>query len=481
MSVLLAKTLRSSTFKRALFWIGIFGAVVLALFGYVYWSTASYVLSRSDHAIAAELVVLQKVYAGGGRSGLISTIEQRIIDQRLDDGFYLLVDPSFAPLAGNLEAWPATLKGVSGWANFSAHEGRPDAAERFMLRARFETVPDGSHLLVASAINGLDEFTAKIGTALALGILLIFVLAAVAAVLVTRRTVGRIEAINATSRDIMQSGLGQRICLRGTCDEWDELAANLNSMLDRIEALMTEVKQVTDNVAHDLRTPLTRMRGRLEKAYDRWRDSDDNHALISDTLADLDSVLAIFSSLMRISQIEGNDRAAAFRSVNLAEIASEVVELFDAAAEDKGVHLVTIGDQQVPVKGDRDLLFDAVANLVDNAIKHGCAAGRVTVEAKSSDGAAVISVADNGPGIPAHECQHVFKRFYRLERSRRTAGNGLGLSLVAAVARLHGARIEMLDNAPGLRVRLWFPSPDPPTSAQARSSGGYHIWKEKPH
>jgi signal transduction histidine kinase len=201
------------------------------------------------------------------------------------------------------------------------------------------------------------------------------------------------------------------------------------------------------------------MRGRLEKAYNKQRDGDYDQSLIGDTMADLEGVLRMFSSLTRISQIEAYDRTAAFRSVNLVEIASEVVELFDAAAEDKGGHLKVVGDRSVLATGDRDLLFDAVANLVDNAIKHGRDAGQVTVEVKESDGGAVISVADDGPGIPVDECQHVFKRFYRLEQSRRTPGNGLGLSLVAAVARLHGARIEMVDNVPGLKFQLWFPSP----------------------
>jgi signal transduction histidine kinase len=327
-----------------------------------------------------------------------------------------------------------------------------------MLRSTFATLPDGSHLLVGKDIDDLDEFAAKIKAAVAMCIVLILVLAGVASVSVTRRTVGRIEAINATSRAIMQSGLGQRIPLRATRDEWDELAANLNSMLDRIEALMREVKQVTDNVAHDLRTPLARMRGRLEKAYNKQRDGDRDQSLIGDTMADLENVLRMFSSLTRISQIEAYDRTAAFRSVNLVEIASEVVELFDAAAEEKGRHLKVVGDPRVVATGDRDLLFDAVANLVDNAIKYGGDAGQVTVEVKESDGGAVISVADDGPGIPVDECQHVFKRFYRLEQSRGTPGNGLGLSLVAAVARLHGVRIAMVDNVPGLKFQLLFPS-----------------------
>jgi signal transduction histidine kinase len=255
----------------------------------------------------------------------------------------------------------------------------------------------------------------------------------------------------------MQSGLGQRIPRQGTRDEWDLLAENLNLMLDRIEGLMGEVKQVIDNVAHDLRTPLAHMRGRLEKAYASSRDGEHDQSLIGDTMADLDSVLRMFASLMRISQIEANDRTAAFRAVNLANIAREVVELFDAAAEEKGAHLNVVADQPVLATGDRDLLFDAVANLIDNAIKHGRDAGQVTVEVAQDNCAAVISIADDGPGIPVNESQQVFKRFYRLERSRRTPGNGLGLSLVAAVARLHSARIEMADNAPGLKFRLLFP------------------------
>jgi signal transduction histidine kinase len=451
-SVLLAKTLRSQTFKLALISIAIFGAVVIVLLGYVDWSTASYVRSRSDHAIAAELTSLQNAFASAGRSGLIAMIPQRIAEQRLEGGVYLLAGPSFAPLAGNLTDWPSAMKGARGWGNFRPQDGRP------LLRMAFETLPDGSHLLVGKDIGGLNEFAQKINIALALSILLIFVLAGVASVLVTRRTVGRIEAINAASRTIMQGGLGQRIPLRGTHDEWDELAANLNSMLDRIEALMREVKQVTDNVAHDLRTPLARIRGRLEKAYSKQSDGNYDQSLVADTLVDLDAVLRMFSSLMRISQIEAHDRTNAFRYINLVEIASEVVELFDAAAEEKGGHLKAIGDRRVLVRADRDLLFEAVANLVDNAIKHGRHAGQVTVEVKESNGGAVISVADDGPGIPVAQCQHVFKRFYRLEQSRRTPGNGLGLSLVAAVARLHGARIEMADNAPGLKIQLQFPS-----------------------
>jgi signal transduction histidine kinase len=457
--VLLAKTLTSSTFKLALIAIATFGVIVSALFSYVYLSTSSYVRSRSDRAVTTEYLSLQDAFARSGRNGLIALIQQRIADKSFADNVYLLVDPSFVPLGGNLRAWPSTVTAERGWTEFRAGEPLPNANGRPLLRAMLETFPRGDHLLVGRDISELDSFSDQIRTAVISGVALIFVIAGVASILITRRTVGRIEQINATSRAIMLSGLDQRIPLRGTHDEWDRVAENLNLMLDRIETLMGEIKQVSDNVAHDLRTPLTRMRGRLEKAYHGRRLGEDDQSLIGDTIADLDAVLRIFSSIMRIAQIETQARKGGFRSVNLVEIASEVVELYDAAAEPDGTCLSVVGDREVLVTGDRDLIFDAIANLVDNAIKHGRAGGQVVVANENVDGMPVISIADDGPGIPADEYEHVFKRFYRLEQSRYTTGNGLGLSLVAAVARLHGARIEMLDNAPGLKFKLWFAAP----------------------
>jgi signal transduction histidine kinase len=457
--VLLAKTLTSSTFKLALIAIATFGVIVSVIFSYVYLSTSSYVRSRSDGAIMTEYSSLRAAYERGGRDGLIALIGQRTADESFADNVYLLANPSLAVLAGNLRAWPATVTAASGWTEFRAGEPLPSATHRPLLRAMLETFPSGDRLLVGKDISDLDSFADQMKAAVISSAALIFVLAAVASILVTRRTVGRIEQINATSRAIMQSGLDQRIPLRGTDDEWDRVAENLNLMLDRIETLMGEVKQVSDSVAHDLRTPLTRMRGRLEKAYHGPRVGENDQTLIGDTIADLDAVLRIFLSITRIAQIETQERKEAFRTVNLAEIAGQVVELYDAAAEQDGTHLTVVGDREVLVTGDRDLIFDAIANLVDNAIKHGRAGGQVIVANENMDGMPVVSIADDGPGIPADQYEHVFKRFYRLEHSRYTPGNGLGLSLVAAVARLHGARIEMLDNAPGLKFKLWFSAP----------------------
>jgi signal transduction histidine kinase len=478
--VLLTKTLRSSTLRLALICVGLFSTAVFLLLGYVYWSTAGYLRGRSDHLIAADRALLLDAYQRAGRDGLAAALERRVAVPRLEDGVYLLADPSFAVIAGNLRSWPATLRGTDGWEDFRAAEWKPEATEHPLLRASYGTLPDGLHLLVGRDIDDLDEFVETINTALAWGAALMFVLAGVAGVSITRRTVGRIEAINAISGEIMRSGLGRQIPLRGTRDEWDQLAENLNAMLERIEELVRENKQVSDNVAHDLRTPLTRIRGRLERAYDRGLDSDRDRGLVGDTIQDLDRVLGIFSSLVRISQIEAHDRRAAFRVIDLAEIAGEVVELFDAAAEENGGRITLIAGGRVPVLGDRDLLFDALSNVVDNAIRHG-GPGEVVVEAAENATDAAVAVADRGPGIPPAERKRVFKRFYRLERSRSSPGNGLGLSLVAAVAQLHDARIDMADNAPGLSVRIRFPpatAPErpirdaDPQETRAATSGG---------
>jgi signal transduction histidine kinase len=462
--VLLAKTLQSATFRRALIWIVIFGAIVLSLFGYAYQATRTYVLDRSDREIAAQRELLHRALDRGGRAALVSAIQHGIADASLDNAVFLLADAAFVPVAGNLESWPTET--ADGSETFVA---RVHATPDQLVRATFETLPDGSHLLVGRNISDLNEFRTKIDFAFALVIALICVIAGAASVSISRGTVGRIEAINAASRAIMQSGLGKRIPLRGTRNEWDQLAENLNSMLDRIEALMGEVKQVTDNVAHDLRTPLTRIRGRLERASNRERNSAYDRSLIEDTMSDLDAVLRMFSSITRIAQIETSDRTAWFRRIDLTELAGDVVELFDAAAEESGSRLKLVATQPVFVAGERELVFDALGNLVDNAIKHGRPAGRVTVEVLQNQAGAVVTVADDGPGIPADERTNVFKRFYRLERSRGTPGNGLGLSVVAAVARLHGARIEILDNAPGLKLQLRFP-PAPVVDVDQKTS-----------
>lgn len=455
--MLLAKTLRSTTFRLALLSIAVFGTVAIGLFSYVYRSTTSFVLNRSEIAVEDELRTLHGVYSAGGLTALTATIRQRMAEGRPAVMVYLLADGSFTPIVGNVDRWPSSLKSGQEWSKFRSNALNSERnAAQTLFRARWEELPNGFHLLVGQDIGDAAQFVNQIRAAFVFAILFIFILAAIASVNVTRRTVGRIEAMNATSMAIIKDGLGKRIPVHGSEDEWDRLAQNLNSMLQRIEDLMAEVKQVSENVAHDLRTPLTRLRGRLEKAGTA-SEGPDRQSLIARAVADLDDVLRMFASLMRISQIETANQVPPLCTVDVGEVAAEVAELYDAAAESKGGRVEVRNKQALPIRANRDLLFDALANLVDNAIKHGRDGGLVTISSERRGTEVIVSVNDDGPGIPPDEHRHVFKRFYRVERSRSKPGNGLGLSLVAAVARSHGARLTLSDNAPGLSVQLQFP------------------------
>jgi signal transduction histidine kinase len=468
-SVLLSKTLRSSTLKLAYIYVTLFCSAIFALLGYAYWSTANYLYQKSDQLLNVEHELLNNAYDRGRRDAVIAVIQRRLIDGFFSDWIYLLTDPSYSYIAGNLHAWPAALHNDQGWSDLTAGQEGPEDGEA-ALRATYGILPDGSHLLVGRKIEDLRGLVEKLAVVLASGAALFLILAAAAGISTSRRSVARIESINATSREIMRSGLGERIPLRGTGDEWDGLAHNLNSMLDRIQELMESVRQVSDNVAHDLRTPLTRMRGRLEKGCNLRLDLSQYQTLVNDTVIELDEVLRTFSSILRISQIEMRNQRVGFRDIDLTQIAREVVELFDAAAEEKSVKLQFVGGAPVSVVADRDLLFDALSNLVDNAIKHGSNADGIIVEVTHVADGAVVAVADHGPGIPVEERKNVLKRFYRLEQSRNSPGSGLGLSLVAAVAGFHEAQIEMADNAPGLRVELHFPgSPENTEAGRHRS------------
>ena len=454
--MLLNKTLRSSTLKLAFIYVIVFSSAIFAVLGYVYRSTASYLSDISDMNLGKENKLLIDTYDGTGLDGLVVAINRKVADQFFDEWAYLLTDASFIRIAGNLKSWPPSLQGNRGWGNFTPTEWRAKSIARPRLHATYEALPHGCHLLVARRVDDLERFREKIAIGLGWAAGLFLLLAAAAGISTSRRSVARIESINATSREIIATGLRERIPVRGTGDEWDGLAENLNSMLDRITELVESNRQVSDNVAHDLRTPMTRMRGRLERAYNRQLDLGQYHALIGDVIAELDEMLQTFSSLLRITEIETHHRTAGFRNLDLVEIAREVVELFDPAAEENGVTLELCARDRVNVVGDRDLLFDAISNLVDNAIKYGGPKGSVTLAVSFSADGPLVSVADRGPGIPLEERKHVLRRFYRLEVSRNSPGNGLGLSLVAAVANLHGARIEMADNSPGLRFELHF-------------------------
>jgi signal transduction histidine kinase len=250
----------------------------------------------------------------------------------------------------------------------------------------------------------------------------------------------------------MEGDLSRRVPRDDSGDDFDQLAANLNLMLERIEGLMASVRQVSDNIAHDLRTPLTRLRTRLELARDG--DSQRARSTLESAIEDADELLGTFNALLRIARIESGSQRSAFAELDMASLVADVAELYEPVASGKEQHLEVQSAGKLIVSGDRNLLFQALANLVDNAIKYTPDGGRITLSARQIEGRVVIMVADTGPGVPAKLRERVFERFYRVDDSRATQGNGLGLSLVRAVANLHGAEILLTDNQPGLKVEL---------------------------
>jgi signal transduction histidine kinase len=463
--VLLAKTLRSSTFRLALLCIAIFGLILFAFLIYILDTSTNFGIAQSDAILNGDLQILRETYEELGQAGLTGKINRNANNPRAGQGLFLLADTNYRPVAGSLAEWPLSLpREPQGTGEFKLVAG---GAKTRVFRAQWTALSGGVHLLAATEITDLRQFQRRMAYAFSFAALFIVIVSAASSVIITRRTVGRIEGINAASRAIMESDLQKRIPVHGASDEWDQLAANLNSMLDRIEFLMGEVKQVGDSIAHDLRTPLTRTRARLERASLRPRNALDDQALLASTIVDLDDVLRMFRALTRISQIEASTQANTLRTLDLSLVAREVAELFDAAAEERGSRLEIDGNEPIEILGDRDLLFDAISNLVDNAIKHGRERGLVRISADVGENGAVLMISDDGPGVPTNECDLIFKRFYRSEKSRCTPGNGLGLSIVAAVARVHGANVKLSTNEPGLIVELQFP-PSTPAQKSAR-------------
>jgi len=270
-----------------------------------------------------------------------------------------------------------------------------------------------------------------------------------------RNLLRRVEQVNRTSERVMAGNLSDRVPLHGTNDEFDQLAANLNRMLDQIERLMTAMREVTDDVAHDLKTPLSRLRARLERALAEPSAGSTQSEAIRAAIDEADRLLATFNALLSIAELESGAHGDQTEPLDLSEIARSAAELYEPVAEEKGFVLAVMAEPGVTIRGDRHLLSQALANLLDNALKYG-RGGKIEISVYRRDRQAFVEVADQGPGIPREDRETVLDRFVRLEPSRTTPGNGLGLSLVRAIARRHGGSVALEDNRPGLRVRLEF-------------------------
>ncbi len=447
--------LESATFRVALLYMALFALSVAALFGFVHYATAGYLARQTDTAIAQETAELANRFRAGGIVALAREITNKSTANIGGRSIYLLVDEDMEPIAGNLNRWPEGIEpDAEGWLEFTL--SGPAGSEP--ARARVFRPGGSFHLLIGRNVSEQQAFRKLIVGATGWGLLLSIVLAVLGGLLLSRTIARRLERINRTAHEVMAGDLDRRIPQSGADDEFERLTRNLNRMLDQIQYLMDGVRQVSDNIAHDLRTPLTRLRWRLEHLYEV--DERERRELLEQALADADGLLDTFHALLRIAEVESGSRKR-FAPVDLAQLVRDVGELYEPVAANREQTLDIAADGPVSVRGDRDLLFQALTNLVDNAVKYAPAGGTIRIGAQRTNDHAELVVADSGPGIPAAQRDEVLQRFVRLETSRGSSGSGLGLSLVNAVARLHDGEVRLEDNEPGLRVRLRVPVAQP--------------------
>ena len=446
----------SSTFRLALIYMLLFGSSVLVLLGFIYWSTVSYLSSQTDETIKIEILDLTDRYTHAGLNGLTELLTERLSRRPAGASIYLLTDNNLAPLIGNLNSWPVNAQMQDGWLEFDLKETNDTETHR--ARARLFRLSGGLLLLVGRDIHDFELTRHRISVSLLWALGMMLILGSLGSIMMGRSTLRRIEAINQTSHDIMSGDLSRRIPSRGTGDDFDKLADNLNNMLDQIEVLMESVRRVSDNIAHDLRTPLARLRNQLEELRLDTDASDRRSAGLEQALDEADALLKTFNALLRIARIESQEDNSDFTPVDIPALINDVMELYEPLAEDKQIHFQTTIRTQLIFHGDRDLLFQALANLLDNAIKYTPDGGHIQLSLDLEGDEVCLRLCDSGPGIPEAQRELVFQRFYRLEQSRTTPGDGLGMSLVQAVMQRHHLALELQDNQPGLCVNIRFPN-----------------------
>ena len=446
------KLLPPGTLRQAVVYAG---AVVLLLLGLGTWIwsiTAGRVDAQLTQLIESESYTLHVAARDGGREKAVAEVAARFNHKPIENQVAILADEDFKPLAGNLTAWPASGGRVPGWHTISIMR-EPGPSEARVLH---RVLPDGSHFLYGYDLT--DFFAGRKSFVVAfMGVSLPLVIAVLLLGFFIRRSLlEKIDAINDAARGIMRGNLKERVPERGDSTELDLLASTINRMLDHTEQLVGGITNVSNSIAHDLRTPLAEARVRLENLLARPPSSEEAmRREIEAGMADIDKLIRTFNALMRLAQIETGTRQSGFRMVELPEVVSETVEFYQHVAEEKGLGLSAQVPAHLGVAGDPSLIAQAVGNLIDNAIKYTPRGGSVGVAVSTGvDGTCAIVVDDNGPGIPDAEKPKVTARFYRGDPARGTGGTGLGLSLVAAVATLHGGNLTLANNYPGLRARL---------------------------
>ena len=446
------RLLRSAGFRFGVFYAALFSLSAAALAGFMWWSTAGLLQRQTSDALEQDGNALVETYFQAGLPGVTAAVKDRIAGNIDDDALYILADPNLTLLAGNVNAWPATWPLDQEWGRLQVQ--RDGLNVDIQVRA-FE-LPGGYHAMVGRDVSVRQKLGHLMEEALLWSALIAVLLGSVGAFAVRGLFRSTIADVSATAVAIGGGDLTKRVRIYGQDDEFDLLAVTINDMLDRIGHLMEGVKQVSNAIAHDLRTPITRARTRLEDAATHAHGEVELRSAVDRAISDLDGIVGIFQALLRISEIEAGARRSHFADVDLSELLRELAELYEAVAEERGMALVTEIADDLMLAGDRDMLQQALANLLDNALKFSPEGGRITIRAWSDDGEISVAVSDNGPGIPAEERAHATERFFRGETARSTPGSGLGLALVQAVAQLHGGDIRLDDAEPGLRATLRF-------------------------
>jgi signal transduction histidine kinase len=437
---------RTTAFRVTLLHLGLTLLGTLALSAVVWWTTTGFALRQLSQEVEHDTGVLRQAWRLGGNASLAISIEARIAADASGTQYFLLAAPDGARLAGNLARAPR----AAGWERLRLE--RNGAAPEAELLGYGTPLPGGGFLVVARDIEPVRRLETLLlgaagwvgGAAMLLGL--------GGGVLMGRSVTRRAAAMDAALARVEAGEIDHRLPVRGGGDEFDRLARRINAALDRIQGLMQALRQVTDDIAHDLRTPLNRLRQRLEAML--CSPAEDWRASTEAAIAEADHLLELFAALLRIAQVESGTRCAGFTRCDLSAIAETTTEVYAPAAEERGQSLETAITPGITWQGDRELLTQLLANLLDNAVKHGRAGGRIRVRLD----ARALVVADDGPGIPAEEREMALRRFHRLDAARSTPGNGLGLALVAAVAELHGMTLRLEDNEPGLRVVLALPA-----------------------
>jgi signal transduction histidine kinase len=461
------KLIRTTAFRLTLVYLFLFALFAASLLGYFAWNTRRLITEEITQTVNAETLEIAEIYERRGLLGLTRAIEYRAL--RPNANLYLVTNPSGVALAGNVGSLARGVMATRGWSETAYRRIEDQDSRDHRALVRVTELPNGFRLLIGRDLDERRRLFGIVAKAAQWSILIVVVLGLGGGVFVARRVLRRIDAMTGTTQRIMTGDLSERLPVGRSGDELDRLAENLNAMLERIEALMAGLKEVSDNIAHDLKTPLTRLRNRAEEALAKSGSEGEYRAALERTIEESDGLIRTFNALLMIARAESGQARGNMDDFNAADVANGIHELYEPLAEDDDMTL-KVKSESAPVHGNRELISQALANLVENAIKYGKPAAQVggtvvtmdsrqiLIEAKREGDQVLLSVTDRGPGIPEADRKHAIERFVRLEASRTLPGSGLGLSLASAVATLHGGELKLGDAHPGLVATLVLPA-----------------------